>query len=378
LTSQIQELTLKKDAEHNQMVQQQRYYESLLSVEKSGHAESSKRCDELSSQIAIKDRELLGLDQDLSKIRSQMSEIASSTTINAKDIESKNTRISQLEQAIQELTQKNSKYTTQVDSANKAYTEMEQYYKNKIAMMEEADKLAKKQALQQKVVQPVGAKRGTFHLGSLFGGPKSGTPQKSSLGQTDREGWLHKQATTFLKTWQKRWFILKGEQLHYAKDKEASDIRGSFDITGCVISQESADRKKFVFLITSAQKKLHFMASSETDMKEWIEILQKNAGTVPSTPTRNRSQSIGYPISTPPPTPEHHASNTPQLPAHPPPSSSPVIPTSPPPNVQPQPGTPTPVKTAEEEGDDNDMGFCIVGVAYEFSDGEDWLVVDEI
>jgi hypothetical protein len=33
-------------------------------------------------------------------------------------------------------------------------------------------------------------------------------------------------------------------------------------------------------------------------------------------------------------------------------------------------------ETEEEEGDD--MGFYIVGVAYEFSDGEDWLVVDEI
>jgi hypothetical protein len=32
----------------------------------------------------------------------------------------------------------------------------------------------------------------------------------------------------------------------------------------------------------------------------------------------------------------------------------------------------------EEEGEGDDMGFYIVGVAYEYSDGEDWLVVDEI
>lgn len=35
-------------------------------------------------------------------------------------------------------------------------------------------------------------------------------------------------------------------------------------------------------------------------------------------------------------------------------------------------------ETEEEEEEEDDMGYYIVGVTYEFSDGEDWLVVDEM
>jgi hypothetical protein len=35
-------------------------------------------------------------------------------------------------------------------------------------------------------------------------------------------------------------------------------------------------------------------------------------------------------------------------------------------------------ETEKEGGEGDDMGFYIVGVAYEYSDGEDWLVVDEM
>jgi hypothetical protein len=72
------------------------------------------------------------------------------------------------------------------------------------------------------VVQPV--KVSAF--GKIFGGgsTKIASPQKSSLGTPDKEGWLSKQGLAFLKAWQRRWFILKEDTLYYFKDKEVSYI----------------------------------------------------------------------------------------------------------------------------------------------------------
>lgn len=48
--------------------------------------------------------------------------------------------------------------------------------------------------------------------------------------------------------------------------------------------------------------------------------------------------------------------------------------------IEPDVAEKQPDDSETEEGDEegDDMGFYIVGVAYEFSDGEDWLVVDEM
>lgn len=39
----------------------------------------------------------------------------------------------------------------------------------------------------------------------------------ASQGKTDMEGWLHKQGDKY-KTWNKRWFVLKGSNLFYFKN----------------------------------------------------------------------------------------------------------------------------------------------------------------
>lgn len=54
-----------------------------------------------------------------------------------------------------------------------------------------------------------------------------GSPQRCRDTQAQRQarpgtircGWLKKQGG-FVKTWHSRWFVLRGEQLHYYKDEE--------------------------------------------------------------------------------------------------------------------------------------------------------------
>lgn len=51
------------------------------------------------------------------------------------------------------------------------------------------------------------------------GGQASAEGQRQGRSNVIRCGWLRKQGG-FVKTWHSRWFVLRGDQLHYYKDEE--------------------------------------------------------------------------------------------------------------------------------------------------------------
>jgi hypothetical protein len=65
----------------------------------------------------------------------------------------------------------------------------------------------------------------------------------ASLQPADKEGWCTKQGGS-IKTWKKRWFVLKGNRLWYFKGKTDTEAKGYIDLErGTVVRDESKRRK---------------------------------------------------------------------------------------------------------------------------------------
>ncbi|TRY98652.1 hypothetical protein DNTS_005897 [Danionella cerebrum] len=63
----------------------------------------------------------------------------------------------------------------------------------------------------------------------------------SASGRSDvlRCGWLRKQGG-FVKTWHSRWFVLRGDQLHYYKDEDETKALKSGYLKACQATQHKS------------------------------------------------------------------------------------------------------------------------------------------
>ena len=98
----------------------------------------------------------------------------------------------------------------------------------------------------------------------------------------DYEGFLWRQGMGILKRWEKRWVILKNNTLYYLKDKDSEDIRGSMAVDGASAQEAIVDKRKDCFAVSIPEKEVNkpnkrilFQATSESDMKKWIEVFNK-------------------------------------------------------------------------------------------------------
>jgi len=84
------------------------------------------------------------------------------------------------------------------------------------------------------------------------------------------EGWLSKQSM-WLKDWRRRYFILKGSRLFFAKD-EYKCPHGMIDLSQCttVKSADIKSRKRFSFEISTRETTYLLYADNEKEKDEWI------------------------------------------------------------------------------------------------------------
>ncbi|KAJ7986807.1 hypothetical protein DPEC_G00332210 [Dallia pectoralis] len=72
-----------------------------------------------------------------------------------------------------------------------------------------------------------------------------------------RCGWLRKQGG-FVKTWHTRWFVLRGEQLHYYKDEEETKALGTIILPGNRVTEHPSNGEeggKYLFEVVAGKKK---------------------------------------------------------------------------------------------------------------------------
>lgn len=120
-------------------------------------------------------------------------------------------------------------------------------------------------------------------------GSAGSSPQHSrGAGRQDvlRCGWLRKQGG-FVKTWHTRWFVLRGDQLHYYKDEDETKALGAIFLPGNRVAEHPSsgdEGGKFLFEVipggdrermTSNHETYLLMASTQNDMEDWVKSIRR-------------------------------------------------------------------------------------------------------
>lgn len=114
----------------------------------------------------------------------------------------------------------------------------------------------------------------TFGAGGSLAAEKEDAETVEFWDTPDRAGWLMKQGE-HLKTWRKRWFVLKQGKIFWFKSDGVSKdsvCRGCLDVSKClsVRGAEDAINKPFAFEISSSRETMFFVAETNKDKEDWI------------------------------------------------------------------------------------------------------------
>ncbi|ORZ09309.1 hypothetical protein BCR42DRAFT_470656 [Absidia repens] len=92
----------------------------------------------------------------------------------------------------------------------------------------------------------------------------------------DMEGWLYKQGDKY-KTWNKRWFVLKGNNLFYFKSPKDVRMKGIINLRGYrMVCDETICVGQYSFKAQHEKERtFYFYADSDLSMKAWIQSLIK-------------------------------------------------------------------------------------------------------
>ncbi|XP_056601421.1 rho GTPase-activating protein 25 [Triplophysa dalaica] len=110
------------------------------------------------------------------------------------------------------------------------------------------------------------------------------TGSRRSMEKPLKTGWLKKQRS-FVKNWQLRFFVLRGNVLTYHKDDKESALQGTIPLFSCQVNElpSNAD-DKFLFEIipggtTDRERDTYvLMATSQGEMEEWVRSIRKTIG----------------------------------------------------------------------------------------------------
>jgi len=115
----------------------------------------------------------------------------------------------------------------------------------------------------------------------------------ASLNPADKEGFLTKQGGS-IKTWKRRWFVLKGKKVVYFKTRNDLEATGVIELEPDSFVRDEKDKKKrFMFSVGTSRRVFFICADNEKDMLSWIDSIKRNIdGTGPANPVQStRSES---------------------------------------------------------------------------------------
>lgn len=97
----------------------------------------------------------------------------------------------------------------------------------------------------------------------------------------ERAGWLTKQGD-YIKTWRRRWFILKQGKLLWFKDPASvsrrSSPRGVVSVGSCLTVKGAEDivNKAFAFELSTRDSTMYFIADTEKEKEDWINSIGRS------------------------------------------------------------------------------------------------------
>uniref|UniRef100_A0A7M4EVT7 Pleckstrin homology domain containing A6 n=1 Tax=Crocodylus porosus TaxID=8502 RepID=A0A7M4EVT7_CROPO len=112
-------------------------------------------------------------------------------------------------------------------------------------------------------------------------GKRSNSMKRNPNAAVTRSGWLYKQASSGVKQWNKRWFVLVDRCLFYYKDEKEENILGSIPLLSFrVAAVQPSDNisRKHTFKAEHAGIRTYFFSAENTEEQEaWIQAMGEAA-----------------------------------------------------------------------------------------------------
>uniref|UniRef100_A0A3B4YW65 Pleckstrin homology domain containing A6 n=1 Tax=Seriola lalandi dorsalis TaxID=1841481 RepID=A0A3B4YW65_SERLL len=113
-------------------------------------------------------------------------------------------------------------------------------------------------------------------------GKRSNSMRRNPKAEVTKQGWLYKQASTGVKQWNKRWFVLTDRCLFYYKDEKEDLVLGSLPLLSFRIGGlEPSDNvtRKFAFKVSehAGTRTYYFSTDSHEEQGEWITAMSEAA-----------------------------------------------------------------------------------------------------
>lgn len=105
-----------------------------------------------------------------------------------------------------------------------------------------------------------------------------------SLMPPDKDGYLTKQGGS-IKTWNRRYFILKGSHIYYYKTPRDQVFTGRIDLEpGSTVKEEPGRKKPNLFAIQTQKRTFYMYPDKPEEMKEWMDAILKSISTAKPLP----------------------------------------------------------------------------------------------
>ncbi|XP_030329397.1 pleckstrin homology domain-containing family A member 6 isoform X4 [Strigops habroptila] len=158
--------------------------------------------------------------------------------------------------------------------------------------------------------RPGGRASRSSRKGIAFG-KRSNSMKRNPNAAVTKSGWLYKQASSGVKQWNKRWFVLVDRCLFYYKDEKEESILGSIPLLSFrVAAVQPSDNisRKHTFKAEHAGIRTYFFSAENTEEQEsWIQAMGE-AARVQIPPTQRHEKPDSENI--PPSKHHHHHHNT--------------------------------------------------------------------
>ncbi|XP_033925875.1 pleckstrin homology domain-containing family A member 6 isoform X6 [Melopsittacus undulatus] len=153
--------------------------------------------------------------------------------------------------------------------------------------------------------RPIGRASRSSRKGIAFG-KRSNSMKRNPNAAVTKSGWLYKQASSGVKQWNKRWFVLVDRCLFYYKDEKEESILGSIPLLSFrVAAVQPSDNisRKHTFKAEHAGIRTYFFSAENTEEQEsWIQAMGE-AARVQIPPTQRHEKPDSENI---PPSKHHH------------------------------------------------------------------------
>ncbi|XP_061075709.1 pleckstrin homology domain-containing family A member 6 isoform X1 [Conger conger] len=147
-------------------------------------------------------------------------------------------------------------------------------------------------------------------------GKRSNSMRRNPKAEVAKQGWLYKQASSGVKQWNKRWFVLTDRCLFYYKDEKEEGVLGSLPLLSfriaavqpsdsvsrkhafkaCWGEEEEADSNGSGALCLQVEhagiRTYYFSADTVEEQEDWVEVMSEAARVIVPPAQRNDSENI--------------------------------------------------------------------------------------